>query len=106
MTIAIVGVVLLMCHMTITIVGVVLLMCHMTIAIVGVVCHMDNCYCGCGMSHGQLLLWVWYSGIFLEKLLRGGKIEIFVSKGGHACVRVHALIVCVPVLILSVCVPA
>ncbi len=51
-------------------------------------------------------------GIFLEKLLRGGKIEIFVSKGGHACVRVHALIVCVPVLIinvcacLSVCVPA
>ncbi len=38
-------------------------------------------------------------GIFLEKLLRGGKIEIFVSKGGHACVRVHALIVCVPVLI-------
>ncbi len=29
-------------------------------------------------------------GIFLEKLLRGGKIEIFVSKGGHACVRVHA----------------
>ncbi len=46
------------------------------------------------------------SGIFLEKLLRGGKIEIFVSKGGHACVRVHALIVCVPVLIINVCVPA
>ncbi len=45
-------------------------------------------------------------GIFLEKLLRGGKIEIFVSKGGHACVRVHALIVCVPVLIINVCVPA
>ncbi len=46
------------------------------------------------------------AGIFLEKLLRGGKIEIFVSKGGHACVRVHALIVCVPVLIINVCVPA
>ncbi len=46
------------------------------------------------------------SGIFLEKLLRGGKIEIFVSKGGHAYVRVHALIVCVPVLIINVCVPA
>ncbi len=47
-----------------------------------------------------------FTGIFLEKLLRGGKIEIFVSKGGHACVRVHTLIVCVPVLIINVCVPA
>ncbi len=55
------------------------------------------------LKHG---LGIMYTGIFLEKLLRGGKIEIFVSKGGHACVRVHALIVCVPVLIINVCVPA
>ncbi len=54
----------------------------------------------------QLDLHTHTPGIFLEKLLRGGKIEIFVSKGGHACVRVHALIVCVPVLIINVCVPA
>ncbi len=67
------------------------------------------------MEGGRLyfIFSVYRPGIFLEKLLRGGKIEIFVSKGGHACVRVHALIVCVPVLIikcvcacLSVCVPA
>ena len=36
-----------------------------------------------------------WSGVILEKLLRGSKIEVFVSEGGHACVSVHALSMCV-----------
>ena len=29
-------------------------------------------------------------GFFLEKLLRGGEIEIAVREGGHTCVSVYA----------------